>query len=113
MYADDLILLAETEKGLQNQIIKLNIFCDRWNLSINSKKTKVMTFNRGNRLIKTKILSNNTPLDDVKTMKYLGFTISANHCSFTPTIEDLSTKANRTIFALNNTIKLSRLPILN
>ena len=110
MYADDLILLAETEKGLQNQIIKLNIFCDRWNLSINSKKTKVMTFNRGNRLIKTKILSNNTPLDDVKTMKYLGFTISANQCSFTPTIEDLSTKANRAIFALNNTIKLSRLP---
>ena len=27
MYADDLILLSETEKGLQNQIIKLNLFC--------------------------------------------------------------------------------------
>ena len=49
MYADDLILLSETEKGLQNQIIQLNLFCKNWNLSINTKKTKVMTFNRGNR----------------------------------------------------------------
>ena len=39
MYADDLILLSETEKGLQNQIIKLNLFCKNWNLSINTKKT--------------------------------------------------------------------------
>ena len=110
MYADDLILLSETEKGLQNQTIKLNLFCKNWNLSINTKKTKVMPFNRGNRIIKTKIMSNKTPLDDVKSMKYLGFTISANQCSFAPTLVDLSIKANRAIFALNNTIKLSTLP---
>ena len=110
MYADDLILLSETEKGLQNQIIKSNLFCKNWNLSINTKKTKVMTFNRGNRIIKTKIMSNKTPLDDIKFIKYLGFTISANQCSFAPTLMDLSIKANRAIFALNNTIKLSTLP---
>ena len=69
-----------------------------------------MTFNRGNRIIKTKIMSNKTPLDDVKSMKYLGFTISANQSSFAPTLVDLSIKANRAIFALNNTIKLSTLP---
>ena len=110
MYADDLILLSETEKGLQNQIIKLNLFCKNWNLSINTKKTKIMTFNRGNRIIKTKIMSNKTPLDDVNSMKYLGFTIPANQCSFAPTLVGLSIKANRAIFALNNTIKLSTLP---
>ena len=110
MYADDLILLSETEKGLQNQIIKLNLFCKNWNLSINTKKTKVMTFNRGNGITKAKIMSNKTPLDDVKSMKYLGFTISANQCSFAPTLVDLSIKANRAIIALNNAIKLSTLP---
>ena len=55
-------------------------------------------------------MSNKTPLDDVKSMKYLGFTISANQCSFAPTLVGLSIKANRAIFALNNTIRLSTLP---
>ena len=100
MYADDLILLSEPEKGLQNQIMKLNLFCKNWNLSINTKKTKIMTFNRGNRIIKTNIMSNKTPLDDVKSMKYLGFAIPANQCSFAPTLVDLSIKANRAIFCI-------------
>ena len=42
--------------------------------------------------------------------KYLGFTISAKNCNFSCTLTDLKTKANRAIFALNNKIKLSRLP---
>ena len=110
MYADDLILLAQSKEGLQNQINKLNTFCKTWNLEINNKKTKIMIFNRGNKLIKTDFFSNNTLLENVKTIRYLGFTISAKKCSFLPTIEDLSTKATRAIFSLNNSIKLSKLP---
>ena len=110
MYADDLILLSDTKDGLQNQINKLNAFCVNSKLEANVKKTKIMIFNRGNKLIKSEFYINNKLIENVKTFKYLGFTISAKNCSFTPAIEDLSIKANRAIFSLNNKIKLSKLP---
>jgi hypothetical protein len=42
MFADDLLLLSETPEGLQNCIDKLNSYCNRWQLSINIQKTKVI-----------------------------------------------------------------------
>ena len=110
MYADDLILLSETKEGLQKLIDKVNDFCIERSLTVNSKKTKVMVFNRGNKLVKADIFCNAALLENVKTFKYLGITISAKNCSFAPTIDDLSTKANRAIFALNNRIKISQIP---
>ena len=110
MYADDLILLSESKEGLQRQIDKLCEYCKKWKLSINFNKTKSMVFNRGNRLIEADFYVNNLLIENVKTMKYLGFTITAKNCSFSKTLEDLSLKANRAIYALNNKIKISKLP---
>ena len=41
---------------------------------------------------------------------YSGFAISAKNCQFQSTIDDLSIKANRAIFAQRNKIKFSKLP---
>ena len=110
MYADDLILLSDTKEGLQKQIDKMGFYCDEWKLDVNIKKTKIMIFNRGNNLIKNEFRYKDVVLQNVKQFKYLGFSISAKNCSFSPTIDDLSLKANRAIFALNNKIKISKLP---
>ena len=110
MYADDLIILSESKENLQKQIDKLENYCSKWKLQINNKKTKVMIFNRGNKLINTKFHTKTAELQNVKEFKYLGITISANNCTFSPTIRDLSIKANRAVFALNSKIKLSKLP---
>ena len=69
-----------------------------------------MVFNKGNKLINANVKVNETLLECVKSVKYLGFTISAKNCSFLPTIVDLSIKANRAIFALNNKLNTSKLP---
>ena len=53
MYADDLIILSDTKERLQKQIDKIGIYCDKWKLEVNIKKTKIMIFNRGNNLIKS------------------------------------------------------------
>ena len=111
MYADDLIILSDSPEGLQKQIDKLNTYCDKWKLNINIKKTKAMIFNRGNKLINAKFFINNVVLQNVKSMKYLGFTITSKNCSFLPTLEDLSIKVKRLIYALNCKIKISRFPI--
>ena len=40
MYADDLILISETEQGLQNCLNKLHEYTEKWNLKVNLKKHK-------------------------------------------------------------------------
>lgn len=111
MYADDLVLISRTKEGLQRQIDSIHDYCKKWKLSINTTKTKSMVFNRGNKLIKTVFNIEGSPIENVKTFKYLGFTISAKNCNFQNTIDDLTLKANRVIYAIKNKIKLSKLPI--
>ena len=85
--------------------------CDDWRLNINLKKTKIMIFNRGNNLIKSEVNIKKVVLENVKIMKYLGFTISSKNCSFLRTLDDLSIKAKRVIYTLNSKTKISRFPI--
>ena len=111
MYADDLVLISQTEEGLQSNLDSLNSYCKQWKLQINIKKTKCMVFNRGNGLCKSNLTLDNNIIENVKHFKYLGFTLGAKNCNLTKTMEDLATKAKRVIFALNNKIKLSLLPM--
>ena len=79
-------------------------------LIINANKTKVLVFNRGNKLLKANIHINNVLSENGKSFKYLGFSISAKNCSFSKTLEYLSMKAKRAIFFMNNKFKLLKLP---
>ena len=42
LYADDLVLLSESEAGLQKCPTKLKLYTKRWKLNINYKKSKIM-----------------------------------------------------------------------
>ena len=53
-------------------------------MNINENKTKVMVFNRGNKLIKTDSKENNSLIENVMTFKYLEFSISAKIVRFCP-----------------------------
>ena len=44
MYADDTVILAESEYELQNAINHLSNYCYKWNLEVNVEKTKIMIF---------------------------------------------------------------------
>ena len=46
-YADDLIILTRLKLELQYCLNKLSSYCNSWMLKINSKKTKVMVFQKG------------------------------------------------------------------
>jgi hypothetical protein len=52
LHADDIVLLSQSAEGLQNVLNKLKLFCDKWNLSVNTEKTKVMIFNKSGRKLK-------------------------------------------------------------
>ena len=100
MYADDLVLLSQSAKGLQNCLNSLEAFCKEWGLRINIQKTKVMIFNKSGQKIKKynfSILHEELTIAD--SYCYLGilFTISGN---FKLACERLCDQASKAIFRL-------------
>ena len=51
LYADDLVLISDSEQGLQNKLNILNDYCNEWCLKVNTNKTKIIIFNKTGKLI--------------------------------------------------------------
>ena len=49
MYADDLLILSETEDGLKESLQRLGKYAEQWKMKISAKKTKIMVFNKQGR----------------------------------------------------------------
>ena len=42
LFADDAVLVSETPEGLQRSLDSLNEYCNKWNLTVNIQKTKIV-----------------------------------------------------------------------
>ena len=47
LYADDIILFSKNPEDLQNALNVLEEYCQRWKLTVNKSKTKIMVFRKG------------------------------------------------------------------
>jgi hypothetical protein len=94
LYADDLVLLSESQEGLQNCLNKTWGYCKSWGLEINYTKSKVMIFNKGSRLSNVKFYIDETELEIVRHYKYLGIMLSLNG-SFTQALLDLTRRGQK------------------
>jgi hypothetical protein len=65
MFAVDLLVLSESKEGLQESLNKLLTYCNKWQLSVNYKKTKTMTIGSLNRKPKPNFTYNNNLLENV------------------------------------------------
>ena len=100
MFADDLVLLSESAAGLQNCLNHLSIYCDKWNLTISVKKTKVVIFNAGgHKISRIKFKIGNDLVDITQTYCYLGILFSSSG-SFKPACTMLYDKAMKAFFKL-------------
>lgn len=75
LFADDQALIASDEDTLQRAVYDLSRMTEKYNLMISTEKTKVMAFS-GNETVRSKIIINNKPIEQVKTFNFLGSTIS-------------------------------------
>lgn len=76
MFADDVTLIQDSEEKLQYAIHKLHLLGkEDYNLSISTHKTKVMAHS-GKFPIRTKIIVDNKPLEQVSHFDYLGCNIT-------------------------------------
>ena len=102
LYADDLILLAESEHDLQKQMNSLGDYANIFQMEVNQKKTKVLIFDKPVKLKKRvsktwKIGSTN--IEEDKIYKYLGVIFTSNG-SFIEHINTLKEKANKAYFSI-------------
>ena len=79
LYADDTILLAENDRELQLALDALKVYCDRWKLTVNACKTKVVIFSKGKVRKRPVFKFDNVVLEIVDDYTYLGTVFNYNN----------------------------------
>ena len=106
LWADDLILFSDTEKGIQKQLDGLKKFCENNRMIVNETKTKVMTFGKKNNC---KVFFNDEQIEQVAEYKYLGnivrFVRTDKQDIFSPNYTYLRDRAIRAIFLVSRKLR--------
>ena len=99
LWADDILLISETKQGLQYQLDQLSIYCKSNEITVNADKTKCICFNSSGRLIRNCLNIDGNILEDVKSIRYLGFVITSNG-SVNEGLVDLRNRAKNAYYKL-------------
>ena len=83
-YADDLILLSESEHGLQRCLDKLSCYAKKWQMRINIKKTKAIIFNKSGKIFRSEFKLGNQPIQVTDSYVYLGITFTPSGPFYQP-----------------------------
>ena len=109
LYADDLVIISPSKKGLQDKLDNLSQFAKDKDLTINTKKSQVMIFNKSGRLLKDNFSIDGKPLEIVPSYTYLGIDIPTSG-SFNPGMAKMSNKAKKAMMPLYSTIMQFNIP---
>ena len=101
LYADGIVIFGNSAEQLQDSLNLLSNYCQRWKLTVNINKTKVMVLRKGGSLPRhLTFLYNGNELEIVRNFKYLGIIFTAGG-SFSETQNTLSGQAQKAIFKMN------------
>ena len=104
LWADDLVLLSSTAAGLQKSMDKTFSFYQDLGLDINIKKTKIMIFNCGGRILKNFVfMAGESQIEIVDTYQYLGIKLRSSG-SMQVATDELYAKASRAWFSISNVL---------
>lgn len=102
MYADDIIIMSDNPRTLQQMIYNLESYCDKWGMEVNQIKSEIMVFRKGGKLsTNEKWAYKGELIRIVNEYKYLGLILTPK-LSFT---KHLSKKEEAAKIALNSTWK--------
>lgn len=102
MFADDVLILSQSAKGLQRSLDNLNNYCHKWQLNVNLKKTKTMIFNC--KKSSHTFTFGNQILQGTDSVCYLGFVLTPSG-KFQATQRYLYDKACRALIAQRTALK--------
>ena len=99
LYADDTIIMAESEQDLQTALDAVFSFCKLWYLELDISKTKVITFPRGKVRKHIEFAFDATELEVVDQYTYLGVAFNYNNTIY-KSIERQISQAKKAMFSL-------------
>ena len=101
LYADDIVLFANSAEELHEGLNMLSDYCKRWKLKINVSKTKVMIFREGGMLRRNLAFFYDGELLEIASkFKYLGIVFISGG-SFSEAQNTLAGQAQKAIFKMN------------
>ena len=72
LFADDTVLFGKSPAVLQKLLDKLLLYCNKWNVEVNTDKTKILVFWNGLRAVDSRFNYNDNELEIVNSFVYLG-----------------------------------------
>lgn len=110
LYADDLVIISTKPEELQEDLVALRNYCTLNRLKVNVEKTKCLPFYRGRYDIIPTFTYNGVQLENCKTFKYLGLTLTTQ-LSSSRHVDAIVSKCNARIGMLFHKLKISNLPL--
>ena len=105
MYADDMVIFSDSEEGLQEALDNLDVYCSKWDISVNTVKTKVVVFQKSScAKCSTDFVYRNKVLEIVPYFKYLGLFLK-NNGSFALHFKEIIKSARKALFGLKKTLQ--------
>ncbi len=103
VYADDLLIISENKEGLQHSLNKLHIYCKKWKLKVNIKKTKAIIFRNRGKLEDVKFWYGQNEISITDKYTYLGITFTENG-KLNEAVKVLHDKAIKGMFSLSSSL---------
>ena len=100
LYADDTLLLSETEEDMQRALDATLKYCIQNKMTINVSKTKYMICSRGKIRKQSTLYINRTAIERVDTFCYLGVVLKYNN-TFQAAMKNHVDKAKKALFKLD------------
>ena len=111
LFADDSVLISETADGLQTLLNRFELYCKKWELTVNTDKTKIMIFQNGGKIANEATFTySNTRIETVRSFNHLGVVFTSSG-SFINTVQTYAGKALRAMNALLSITRGKDIPI--
>ena len=105
LYADDMVLIAKSEKDLQKMLDCMNLWCKQWRLKINTSKSNIVHFRpKRHKLTTYEFCLGDQKLETVSEYKYLGVILD-EHLTFTQCSKTLADAGGRALSAIISKFK--------
>ena len=101
IWADDLLLLSESERGLNNMLKNLDTYTKANLICVNLEKTNCMIFNKSGRLIRRKFMFGDKKVEMTREYKYLGFLMTPSF-NIHRALTDLRDRSLKAYYALKS-----------
>ena len=110
LYADDTVIFSESKEGMQSALNIFQSYCDKWKLTVNVNRTKVLAFSKRKSKQNFDLTLNGETLCVINSYTYLGITFKYNS-SFVDARKKLVEQAQKSLFAIYKKIRNQNIPI--